>query len=436
MSDQPLNLKRSLHILRQHWITVGVVAMLGLLAGAGWVAVNPPMYTGTSLVLLPTSVQNVNTQQVIASSNVVLTEAALSIRPAVSPQVLTGRVQVTTPIAYGLLIIAEGETAAQAVDTANAVADSYVAYVSGARNQGGRIPAQVLQRATSASETWLLGPLLVTGGIGLLAGVLVGAVGALAINRRDRRLRQRDEIADAIGVPVLASVPARHPTNANHWTRLLDEYEPGAADAQRLRNALDYLGLGYLGPGNRGLGDTMSASARPRGCDFTVVSLSSDRAALALGPQLAAFAASQGVLTTLVIDGRPDVSAMAGLRAACSTTPTSRRVGHLQVAVADHDNPDWPAAALTVAVAVVDSGTPQVADTIRTGAMVLGVSAGAATAEQLARVVASAASDGRHIAGILVADPASSDPTTGSVPQLGRRPQTPTRMAGTALVTR
>ena len=33
MSEQPLNLKRSLQILRQHWVAVGLIAMLGLFAG-------------------------------------------------------------------------------------------------------------------------------------------------------------------------------------------------------------------------------------------------------------------------------------------------------------------------------------------------------------------------------------------------------------------
>ena len=57
---------------------------------------------------------------------------------------------------------------------------------------------------------------------------------------------------------------------------------------------------------------------------------------------------------------------------------------------------------------------------MRATATVLGVSAGAATAEQLARVAASAAADGRDIAGILVADPDPADHTTGRLPQLAR----------------
>jgi capsular polysaccharide biosynthesis protein len=427
MSRQPLNLRRSLQILRQHWITAGVVAMLGFLAGAAFVALNPPMYISNALVVLPTSTHNATTQAVIAGSNPVLEGAAQSLNPALPLQTLNRRVQITTPIAHALLISAQGETAAQAVDIANAVADSYVAYVSAASIPGGQIPAQVLQRATLASKTPLLDPLLVTAAIGALAGFLTGTVGLLAVNRGDGRLRRRDEIADAIGVPVLASVSARHPTTAHHWTRLLDEYEPRTGDAQRLRNVLDYAGL----PGS------MSAGASSVGSSLTVLSLSSDQGALALGPQLAVFAARQGIPTTLVVGGEQDVSATRALRAACTATPSSARLRQLRTAVADHEiHPDRPDAGLTVVVATADSGTLHVVDTVRAGVMVLGVSAGAATADQLARVVASAAADGRHIAAILMADPYPADPTTGGLPQLGRRTQLPTRMTGTALVAR
>ena len=68
----------------------------------------------------------------------------------------------------------------------------------------------------------------------------------------------------------------------------------------------------------------------------------------------------------------------------------------------------------------------------RTAATVLGVSAGAATAEQLARVAMSAALVGRDIAGILVADPEPTDRTTGRIPQLPRpsHRRLPTRLMG------
>ena len=74
-------------------------------------------------------------------------------------------------------------------------------------------------------------------------------------------------------------------------------------------------------------------------------------------------------------------------------------------------------------VTVVDAQTPQVADMMRTTATVLGVSAGATTAEQLARIASSLAADGREIAGILVADPEPADHTTGRIPDQPRSAQ-------------
>lgn len=66
---------------------------------------------------------------------------------------------------------------------------------------------------------------------------------------------------------------------------------------------------------------------------------------------------------------------------------------------------------------------------MRTSMTVLGVRSGSVTAQQLARVTASAAGDGREIAGILVADPDPADHTTGLLPQLARTGQNkmPTR---------
>jgi len=91
-------------------------------------------------------------------------------------------------------------------------------------------------------------------------------------------------------------------------------------------------------------------------------------------------------------------------------------------------------ATLAVVVGVVDGRNPQAPGTIRTTATLVGVSAGAATADQLARVAVSAVSGGREITGILVADPDPADATTGRLPQLGRRGprRMPTRMTGIA----
>ena len=351
------------------------------------------------------------------------------LRPSARASVLRSRVQVKSLTPNVLSISAKGKTAAQAERTTNAVANSYVAYVRAANSAVGPVQAQLVEAATSATGMSVPGYLLVTAGPGVLLGVLIGAIVALAISRRDRRLRERDEIANAIGVPVLASIPVGHPADAGRWTKLLEDYEPSVVHAWQLRNAMRYLRQT----------DVISANgSNGNGFSLAVLSLSSDRGALALGPQLAVFAASLGIPTTLVIDPQQDANALAQLRAACAAPPSSRRSSKLQVAVTDdHHGGRQPAGALTVVVAVVDSRAPRVADRMRTSATVLGVSAGAATAEQLARV-ALATDDRGQIDGILVADPDPADRTTGRVPQLVRpaRPGMPTRLNNITTETR
>ena len=156
------------------------------------------------------------------------------------------------------------------------------------------------------------------------------------------------------------------------------------------------------------------------GFSLAVLSLSCDPRALALGPQLAIFAASQGIPTALVIGPQQDTNATAGLRTASAVPPSasSKRPNLLRVTVSDDGNVAGLAdAALIVVVVVVDGKVPEIPDTMRTTATVIGVSAGAVTADQLARTAVVAAADGREITGILVADPDSADRTNGRIPR-------------------
>jgi capsular polysaccharide biosynthesis protein len=425
MSEQALDLGRSVQIVRRHKILVGSFAVLGLLAGVGYAVLRPPMLTSDAIVALPPTNHDTATQVVIAASNPVLRGAVGNIHPAVSLETLRGLVQVKSLTSNLLSISAGGKTADQAAGTANAVANSYVAYVKSAKSASGPVRAHLLQPATNASGTSVPKHMLVTGGLGFLAGLLIGVIVALAISRSDQRLLQRDQIANAIGVPVLASLPAGHPADAGRWTRLLDDYTPNVVYAWQLRTALRYLGQADAMSANGSNGDGLSVA---------VLSLSSDRGALALGPQLAVFAASLGIPTALVIGPQDETAAnvTAALRTACAAPPSQNRSSLLRVAVADHYDMPWrqPGAKLTVIVTAVDSRTPRIAETIRASATVLAVSAGAVTAAQLAGVAVSAAADDRQIDGILVADPDPADHTTGRVPQLRRpaRRRMPTRL--------
>ena len=430
MSEQVLDLKGSVRIIRRHWLAVSLAAVLGLAAGAAYSLVRPPALTSTALVRVVTpksafSANSAATLVVIASSDPVLTLALPHIHPPESAQALQNQIQVRSPTSGIVSIRAQGRTAAQAQGTANAVARGFVQYIRSPRSLSGKTGALTLGPASVATGRSPAVSAAIFGLIGaLLAGVLA-AIGVLAVNRRDRKLRQRDDIADSIGIPVLASIPVSHPGNAAEWVQLLTEYQPAAVDAWRLRGVLDYLGV------------THSRHSDP--VSLAVISLRSDPGALAIGPQLAAFAASMGIPTQLIVGTQQDPDVAANLRAACTGTVRGEPGSYLQLRDRSQDNDHGgPNAGLTVLVTVVDEKAPRADDPLRTTVTLLAVSAGTATAEDLARVAVSAVNSGRQTSGILVADPDPADPTTGRIAQLGRTTarRAPTHMTGIPTETR
>lgn len=425
MSDETLDLRRSLQLVWRHKVILIVFVLLGLAAGGGLTVLRPTMLTSDALVMFPPSVHGVATQVVVARSDPVLSGVLRTVGQDRSLQALRNTVQASSLTSGIISISAQGRTDAQAERTADAVADSYVAYVNSVKRPGGPVQARILQYALNATGTPLRVRLLGAGGLGALIGLVIGTIVVLASSRRDRRPRERDEIANSIGIPVLTSISVVHPSDAADWWRLLTYYQPGPSEAWRLRKALRQLGL-------TGLNNT---DLNPGGgSSLAVLSLSSDPKALALGPQLAVFAASLGIPTTLVVGSQQDVNATAMLRAACTSSLEPRGgSGNLRVTVTDHHYANQlQGTRLTVVVAVVDGQTPNVDDTMRATRTVLGVSSGAATAEELARVVASAAANGSNITGILVADPDPADHTTGRLPDLLRPAhlRMPTRITG------
>ncbi len=422
-----MDFRRFLQTVWRYKVIVGAAAIAGLLAGLAYLYARPPLVSSTALVVVPTASRYIQTQALIATSSQVLEDADRAIHPSLPLATLRRQVTVTSMTSDVLAISGKGQSAGQAEDLANAVAASYLSYVRSPGSPGGVVIGRILERATVATTSGLRGRILAAVA-GLLLGAVAGAVIALGLARTDKRLRQRDEIADAIGIPVIASIPVLRPTDPAAWTKLLQSYEPEVVHAWSLRKALRHLDL------------TDSRGGSKSGATLTVLTLASDRKALALGPQLAAFATALGIRTALVIDQGQDPESTATLFTACraiSMAPPGRRI-NMQVAVAAEDDIDhMPASALTVVVGVVDARSPQTAGLLRTTVTVLGVSAGAATAEQLARVAVGAAADGREIAGILIADPDPTDHTTGRFPQPVRPAEhrRPTRIPGTTMDT-
>lgn len=415
MSQQTLDLRSSIQAVRRHKKLFGAILFLGLLAGAGYAVLRPPPLSSTALVVLPAAASEANpadpgagnsemaTQAVIATSDAVLADALPHVSPAMSLQALENKVQVTNVAGSILSITATGATAAEAETTANAVADSYIAYVGSTDSLVGVVSAKILDSATTATGTALPERIAIYALLGLIGGALGGLITATAINRNQRGLRERDTIANSIGAPVLAAVPVSRPSDPSSWVKLLAGYEPGAVHALGLARLLQQIG-----------------AARDGDASLTVLSLCSDPGALALGPQLAAFAAARGIPTTLVVGPQQDANVTATLRMAC-TARTQVREGQsnpLQLLAVDDVVLEALPAGFAVVVTTVDGRAPQMPRTASTTATVLGVTSGAATAEQLARAATAAATAGHDIAGILLANPDPDDQSSGRVPRL------------------
>jgi hypothetical protein len=432
MTQQQPNLRRSMRIVRRYKGIVGGFAFLGLAAGVGYAVLNPPQQTSSALVILPAPKPNIQTDTLIAESAPVLTAALPHIGHGMTLTGLHKGITVTDATGNVISINATDKTASAAEDDANAVAASFISFIGSANSPVGAVAGRVFVPASTATSGGAIKEFILYGPIGLVAGLLIGFIVAMRKDRGDRRLRTRDEIANSIGVPVLAAVEADQPGDAQAWLRLFAEYQPDAVQAWTLRTTLARLrsasggGVGQDAGSGNGAGRTAIA----------VVSSAADPAALAIGPQLAVFASSLGIPTALIVCAQAPGEANTTLRAAASAwSPASAAQANTLrvIAASDADlQGGLPGAALTVIVTTVDDAAPTVSEAVRAHATVLAVSPRAATPEQLARVAASAADAGGNVVGIMVANPEPDDATTGFAPAMGRQPRAlPTRMNGT-----
>lgn len=277
--------------------------------------------------------------------------------------------------------------------------------------------ASVIESATPATRplAWVYYGLWALAGA--LMGFLLAAGVAIAFGRRDRRLRTRDEIADALGSPVLASVRGRSPRDAAGWSSLLEGYTPDAVDTWAWRQALDTLGLAEVLSARA----TATGKVRPPTRFLTVVSLSDDPRGLALGTQLASHLSSLGVETAVTAFQRHDSAD------ACWTALSSYPAGEK---IRPRLRVEWRRRRLAdvdvvVRIAVIDRREPALPVMEGQPAAVLALASASATAEDLARAAVAVFESGGRIHGIFVADPDPLDRTTGRLVGAERSRQVP-----------
>lgn len=480
MSEQPLDLKRSLAVARRHRRALAAFALAGLAGGAAYAFVRPPTPTASALVLLPpappssttnNASQDTKTDIVIASSLPVLEQAARETKPQISPDTLKHHVSVSSLSDDVLRFEAKMPNGPSAVDAANAVAQSYISYTTSAsaassstalsslRSQASSLTGQIQQLqsqiqavssrlaaegpASSAgqSDTSLLGSLRseegqislsldsvnsqianlqVSGGlqsgstrllqsavlagspstakkaaeygvIGAAGGLLVGFIFVLVRWGDDPRLRLRDDIARVIGAPVVGSLGSKPRASTSDWLKLLRGTAAPAAETWVLRRVLRRL----------------MPEGHDRGLTMTVLSFSRDQAALTVGPRLAVFASRHGVATAMLVSDQP---ALGSLRAACAAMEGSEAEPALRFVF--DEEPEVGGMKLLVRVVQVDRSKPTLGGP--SDVLVVAVSPGQATVEEVARLALAASERKVEISGIVVVNPDPDDSTLGA----------------------
>jgi hypothetical protein len=264
--------------------------------------------------------------------------------------------------------------------------------------------ASVIQQASPGTRRppALQSALFAAGGAGVL--FVLCALALILRGRREAALRSRDQIADAVGIPVVASIRSRAPHSVAGWTSLLESYAPDNVERWTLRQLLR-----LVTPGTSvSLAGEQADPAR--GATVLVVSLAGDLPALAVGPQFASLAASTGT-TTQLITAQHHESANALWAACASLPPESQPRAALWV---DARLDAHPSAQLVIHVAVVDRERAELqVPGVDRAVTLLAVSSGVATPEELARVALAADEAGHAIDRIVIVDPDPLDRTTG-----------------------
>jgi capsular polysaccharide biosynthesis protein len=489
MNEQPLDLRASLQEIRRRRLLIIMVAALCGIAGFAYGIFSPPKDTAVALVLLPPSTgsnagnsgnsgntgaagNGIDTNAVIAGSTPVLAGAGTKVSPPVGAQELKQVVKVSPLSGQILQIQAEGHSSRYAVQLANAVAASYVAYIGQLEGSSARATVAALQHEASLltkqindlqgqidtvtariaaegagssagqQDTNLLGSLKgeqsqVSLQLNTVSGEITNSQLKNGSTVNTTRILQTATIqpvskyklpieAALIGIAIgLVGSTAFVLVRLQRRSRLRQQDEIarlagapviGSLESPRCVTASEWRDLleGRTGATDewalRHILHTIPAGGgRPQA--IRVISFANDPTALTTGPRLALLAAGSGTATALLPEDAvvPGGGSLAPLRAALTD---SQPVGRSLPFTMGVGRTDEVQPNLLVTVLVYD-GTP--ASLTSSDAMnLLSISPNFVTSDELAQLTLTAADRGFVLDGVVVVNPDPTDHTSGS----------------------
>ncbi|MFS0792946.1 polysaccharide biosynthesis tyrosine autokinase [Microbacterium sp. 1P10AE] len=259
-------MQRVARILRAYWKTILALTIAGGLAGLGWSALQPRVYTADATGYVASASSDGSTAGALAGNSLALSKVKSfidmgywrSVAEAArdelgldtSPESLVARIQVSNPIdTVNIRVDASGPTPEAARDLAQAWLHGMTSQVdqleSSAAGDGAvRLVAGDSARLPTAPSS---PNVKLAVAIGAIAGAVMGVVFALVRRAFDRRLRSAHDVSDAVDASVVGILPIDKELAAGRAVFSFDDIRDGRGsfahkEAMReLRTNLQYV---------------------------------------------------------------------------------------------------------------------------------------------------------------------------------------------------
>jgi capsular exopolysaccharide synthesis family protein len=254
-----LDLQEYMRILRRNWILVTATALLGVLVGGGASILVQPTYTSETQLFVATQSSGSVTElqqgnsfsQARVQSYVKTVASPLVLQPAIdslgidaTAAELAKRVTASTDLNTVLINIAVSDTSpVQAAAIAQAVADSLIRTVDSLEKpkSGGTSPVSLSVTKPAVAPTAPSGPnTRLNLAIGVVAGLALGAAGALLRSRLDTRIRGEADVRQITDVPVLGGIAFDQDATKKPLLTQAAPQSPRAESFRQLRTNLQF----------------------------------------------------------------------------------------------------------------------------------------------------------------------------------------------------
>ncbi|QCU78370.1 polysaccharide biosynthesis tyrosine autokinase [Citricoccus sp. SGAir0253] len=254
-----MDLRDYIRILRNNWLSILLITLLGVAVAAGATALTKPTYTARTQIFVAVNsgetatdiLQGSSFSEKRVTSYVTLATSPRVLQPVVdelgldtSAAGLAAAVEATAPPQTVLInLTASDQDPAQAARIANAVAESLITTVYEVEDpEGGNDPIVDLSVVEAAAVP--LSPssprVALNLVLGLVVGAALGVAFALLRSLLDSRIRSREDVERITDAPVLGSFPDHKGAEEEPLISLDDQFDPRAENYRQLRTHLKF----------------------------------------------------------------------------------------------------------------------------------------------------------------------------------------------------